>query len=312
MSDRSARLEAEDVHGAKSVRSSRSGSEASRRIRQAQADEIAQLKAQLAEATVLLKKAAESSERPPHKPPDLPLDIAPPGMVSIAKAEEVLAAHTAETKARGEAAVEEVKHTAGAAVEEAMKAKELVVHEATETLNAKDLLIHELQHKLSQQGAHGKQALSEAQKMKEALQTQLMYKDAEIQQQELKHQQLMAKGQAVTQELAAARASVATAAPAQVPASVSTSTAEQLIASLASTISSALADRAKADKFGIREGGLKKVPRFEGRKSKADEASIWIKRLEYAAREDHWFTQPDLSYHFAGKLMTVVDDHALR
>ena len=123
-----------------------------------------------------------------------------------AVAEAVLATHDAETGAKAEAIVGEVKHTAEAHVEEvkhtaeayvgeAIKAKEQLTYEATSAVTARDLELHDLRHKFAMQQERARQASSEYKKMTDALQAQLLATQAESQEKDRVRQALIADGQ---------------------------------------------------------------------------------------------------------------------
>ena len=59
----------------------------------------------------------------------------------------------------------------------------------------------------------------------------------------------------------------------------------------------------------VKDYGVRKMPKFESKKAKADEASIWLKRLEMAATDDGWFKK---RFYFYSKLMSEVDDAVIR
>ncbi|KAK9833240.1 hypothetical protein WJX84_002665 [Apatococcus fuscideae] len=58
-----------------------------------------------------------------------------------------------------------------------------------------------------------------------------------------------------------------------------------------------------------RDDGVKRLPKFDSKKAKADEATLWLKRLELAARDDGWFRK---NVNLAGKLVSLVDDPVMR
>ena len=63
------------------------------------------------------------------------------------------------------------------------------------------------------------------------------------------------------------------------------------------------------DDFQRREEGIKRMPKFDSKKAKADEATLWLRRLEMAARDDGWFRR---NINLSGRLMSMVDDPVVR
>ena len=302
-------LRSADVGGAKSfksVRSNPSTSSSSSSSRQQvkergetiarQAEMIAKQAADLAEVRAMMeemkaaskppeKSIAAPPEVPKAKPPDLPVPPAPPGMVPVTVADAVLATHVEGVKAEAGAYVAEVEHKAFEAVGEATKARDHVAHEATAALSSKDLELHALQTQLAQLQVRGNQVQSEAKMREDSLQAQLLKTQAEVQEREKLAKTYWTKGQNLSKELAELR----NVPLAVTPAIAGQLTLQEMMASLTTALSSAVNGKPKADKFGLQDNSLKKVPRFEGKKSRSDEASIWFKRLECAAREDNWF-----------------------